>query len=356
MVKYRLIGKGAYSNVVSPPIQCSHNIKYLSQCCEIQNDDVGKIFTGYDKKVEFEEELRILRQVSIIQNYTDFTVTVKVAFSFDKNDLQELELTSLEGFSILHKQTLDNGDNIYNNDMLYQIIFENGGVCINKIRELIPFEKCMNMLKQLFIGLNTLHEHNIVHRDIKPANVLYNGFKFNIIDFGLSCNEDIVYDYDSSKYILNFMYPYHPPEFYIMNLFYKHNCNLLNFHECLSITFHDLTNDTNILKSYYKKHFYKYRVSPKTYQIEDYKLEFKNIYDYIINKKINNIDELCQDNNFILKSEVYSLSCVLYKLKDKIVFDTKEQENKYDEMINMSSVFNPFERCSLKDLLESIDK
>ena len=52
-------------------------------------------------------------------------------------------------------------------------------------------EECRLIMKQIFEGLNYIHNNNILHRDLKPANILMKSFQvihnsLKIADFG-SC-------------------------------------------------------------------------------------------------------------------------------------------------------------------------
>lgn len=56
----------------------------------------------------------------------------------------------------------------------------------------MTYEELLPIMKQLIIGINLLHENNIIHRDIKEANILYdkNSHTVKLIDFGAACYED----------------------------------------------------------------------------------------------------------------------------------------------------------------------
>jgi serine/threonine-protein kinase len=48
------------------------------------------------------------------------------------------------------------------------------------------------IIKQIILGLNAAHQHNIVHRDIKPENILIDDdFHIKIADFGLALFNDV---------------------------------------------------------------------------------------------------------------------------------------------------------------------
>lgn len=49
-------------------------------------------------------------------------------------------------------------------------------------------EELKSIIRQLILGLEYLHKHNLCHRDIKPENILYDQKegRLKIIDFGIS--------------------------------------------------------------------------------------------------------------------------------------------------------------------------
>ena len=55
-------------------------------------------------------------------------------------------------------------------------------------KEEYDFQKSVSILKKILVGLNYLHENNIIHSDLKPENILYDDSidYLKIIDFGSS--------------------------------------------------------------------------------------------------------------------------------------------------------------------------
>ena len=48
------------------------------------------------------------------------------------------------------------------------------------------YEKTLNLIKQILLGIKEIHKHNIIHRDLKPENILLSDGQIKICDFGLS--------------------------------------------------------------------------------------------------------------------------------------------------------------------------
>jgi serine/threonine protein kinase len=49
----------------------------------------------------------------------------------------------------------------------------------------------MDAVRQLFGGIDYLHELNIIHRDLKPANILFRGAVLKICDMGQVCQQSL---------------------------------------------------------------------------------------------------------------------------------------------------------------------
>lgn len=62
----------------------------------------------------------------------------------------------------------------------------------NRIKAHNPIsdDECSQIIKQILLGLDTIHNHHIIHRDINPNNILFRSSDINdglvIIDFGLA--------------------------------------------------------------------------------------------------------------------------------------------------------------------------
>lgn len=332
-IMYDVVGTGNYSVVIHPVITSNLTKEFLEYSASDYRD-VSKIFKK-GNQAEFHNELDILLKVKSIPDYTHFTTAVKGASSFDSTTLQH-QIDDME----------------YDNEV-YQIIFEYGGIPINKMHCNIPFFQFLKLFKEFLAGIATLHNNSIVHRDIKPTNCLFTDNKLNLIDFGLACHVDDVYkNDDDANFILSYMYMYHPPEFYIVSLIYQHQklCG-----SSLTDTIDEVFNTILPvqLDKYYLQHYHRY-FAYESYNIFAYQKAFSNFYNNI---KVNNIHSLKEllTPEFVFKSDVFALSFVLKSLKSHIIFDNMEQRHIYKIIYNMMYALNPYERCTINEILEYIE-
>lgn len=99
-----------------------------------------------------------------------------------------------------------------------QIVSEYGGESLLKKMKSMPGSQVSVVLHGfhaiLTTGLVRLAEVGLVHRDIKPDNILWHSSsaKCLLIDFGIACAAEKVFDRESNK-ILDHEYAYYPMEF-----------------------------------------------------------------------------------------------------------------------------------------------
>ena len=78
-----------------------------------------------------------------------------------------------------------------NNEDFYCIVMEK---CNQNLRNYIysdnyqpTYDKTINIIIQILLGIKEIHKNNIIHRDLKPENILISdNDKIKICDFGLS--------------------------------------------------------------------------------------------------------------------------------------------------------------------------
>jgi len=339
---YEVVGKGSYSVVLSPPITNVLPTQWYLNYNDPLNNDVSKVYKTNDFE-DFDTEFYILTEyVMKIEKYENFTVKIKGASRFFLDEIQNkyiLELLDVKrcGGKLIEMQ---------------QIIFENGGIQINKYCELFTFSESLKLILNFYKGLKLLNNYNIIHRDVKPTNVLYKEKKLLLIDFGLSCHVNDVYNWVKSDFILSNKYTFSPPEFFIYYLFKKNNVICHSDIDSFLKTMEEYGSSVRKdVSTYYEKHWFQYN---------------KGIHD--VTKYYNGIREICQSikenkniydyfsNDLAKKTDVYSSSYIIKTMITKTFFKSRSEEILFEQLYEMSSIFDPLKRCSIQDLIDKIEE
>lgn len=355
---YNILGVGSYSIVITPTI--SSHITEVKKYENPQKDDVCKIFKTDEYCLEdFNDEILILNKISSIPNYTDFTVEYKGASIFNisqvSHDNQILKHIMKDDYYSLYKRMFSS-----TYKKLYQITFEYGGICINQLNDKIDFQQFIEIMLQLYKGISKLHENDIVHRDLKPTNILYHEKKIKIIDFGLACHFDEVYDYKKSNFLLDCNYPFNPPEFYMATQMLKNKNKyidenaLFDFEKCLQDTFSIFREDNESFKQYYTLHsFESLDISIHSY-IFAFQEMFRIFRDINITQKIQNIEQIFT-RDFVYKADIFSSSFVIRSLKKRIIFQNNDQIEFHETLYKMTHDLNPFQRSNISNILQFLE-
>lgn len=350
---YCILGCGSYSVVIKPYITKVDTILYdnLDIHGGCKHNYVAKIYTEENKK-EFDKELSILQKITTIDNYTNFTVPIAGASSFDVIELEN-------EIDILQKLKKDTKRNFVPKEQLYQIVLGYGGVSICSIYKeysyiTLSFTTFMSMILEFYSGLQKLQDIGIIHRDIKPVNVLYDQVRLYIIDFSISCSVSQLYTNDPDQmYILSYMYMYNAPEFYIAYLMLKNEQSGMDFQTNLKQTFNTMGQYSKELEIFYYEHYYRYNKN-EPYNIFSYQQGFSKFYDTILSKEIDSIQEIFTDD-LAFKSDIYSSYFILKQLKKYIIFENALQKHIFNTLCDMTSALNPYERSSVSQILNYIN-
>lgn len=346
---YKILGYGNYGLVISPAVNIS---SFWQQIFDDSSYEIGKIYKLCNDKDYYEEvshEYSILQTIMRIENFETFTVPIRSICSFKLTDYIKDE-------TILQK--LNYNEETDKNVYVYQISFDYGGKSINNVSKNILYEDGIKLLIKFYKGIQTLHENTIIHRDIKPANILYDSLqnKLNIIDFGLYCFPDEVYDLELSEYLLKEMYIYHPPEFYLYYNLKSHQIDKID--KKFDEVFHkEFLKPSQQLHKYYYHHYHLYNNKNKEekYDITEYIQGFQSIYDSMKNSHITDIDRIFQNPEIIYKCDVFPTYYILIKLKKLIQFKNNEQKNVYQCLINNVKCFNPFKRFNCRQIITFLE-
>jgi serine/threonine protein kinase/Flp pilus assembly protein TadD len=145
---------------------------------ELGTGGMGKVYRVYDKKIEGEVALKL----------------IKSEVAADKKTIErfrnELKLArEIAHRNVCHMYDLNEDKGSYYITMEY-VSGENLKSLIRRMGK-IPTEKAISIIKQISEGLSEAHTLEVVHRDLKPSNIMVdkNG-NVRIMDFGIARSLD----------------------------------------------------------------------------------------------------------------------------------------------------------------------
>lgn len=350
MSSYKIVGSGSQSVVIKPYVMNTLKIFYKNDSESHTTEYVAKIYTE-DNKDKFHTELALLQKIAQLQNYTDFTVPIKSAASFDVEEIKHDP-------EILRNLTSD-GKNQLTSNTLYQIVLGYGGINIGSLSKhfpdfKLPFSTFMIIMRDFYQGIQKLQSIGIVHRDLKPTNILLNEMTLYIVDFGMSCDvKDAYSNHPDNMYILSYMYMYNAPEFYIAYLMFQRIENGETFDTSLQKSFDTMANYSKELETFYFEHYHRYN-KREPYNVFSYKKGFHDFYELILKKNIKNMSELFTEE-MTFKSDIYSTYFILKELRKYIIFSDIPQKHVFNTLCDMTSAINPYKRSNVEQILDYID-
>lgn len=331
---YNLIDKGGYGCVINPPVSLNYQIiRTIKEYNDKNKSDIAKIFQ-VNKKRSFYEELNIAKKIESIDKKFKFTVKVKGAHKIKSNvfdNYYDIDYCLRKKKGIYHSKP----------DEYYQIIMENGGYAIDTLPyQYIEYRKFMKLFQIFLKGMIDFQKLNYVHNDIKSDNILLKTNKISLIDFSLLVNSMDVFSHKNIHSLSRYDY-YYAPEYYIYYCILKNNRFDKDY-----ILYSFMQNDI-----FTKNEKYDFNNNFKSQIVDFLKTIEKSING---GKTINDIF----DKNIAMKSDIFSLSYVLYDLFEKeiIIFENTNQLNFFKKIITLIRDGNPYHRVSFSDLYKIVSK
>jgi serine/threonine protein kinase len=202
------VASGTYGCIFKPSLGCSKTKGSSKKGKGAEGEVVGKLFTD-SKEAEIEQRIH----ESIVHKVDPNGVfTIKL---IDICEIKEDELTEDDGSDecpLLFDRESGISPAVYK-----QIIYQYGGVSLdsylkNELPTWAKFKRLLYALGPVFEGVSKLNKMGWVHQDIKPGNILIHDNGAFLIDFGLMTEVKKIYA-DANNFVLNYPYPYYPPEF-----------------------------------------------------------------------------------------------------------------------------------------------
>jgi len=337
-----VVSSGSYGCVLHPPIT-KNIIQDFVPYTDKNPKDVSKIFKG--KKKEFTNEVNFLKKIAQIDPKSEFTTKFKganeIKNKFLRNNNQNQTISNIYKPSVC----LGKKKNSY-----FQIILEYGGVPVNIREEKIDYRMFLQLFRKFLKGMTNLQKQNIVHRDIKPPNVLIKKNKISLIDFGLSIDARDVYK-ETSMNILNYkQYIYYPPEFFIAAIMIQ---NKKLFEENIENMKYHLKRILYYLEQedYFNREDYNHNNNFHTFAMKG----IQEFAENIIHKEYSKLTDIFTDD-IALKSDVYSIAHIIVVFHNFIDYKSNDQKQFVEEIFTNCINTNPYNRISMKDLLEKVSK
>lgn len=337
------------------------DIKILIKNC-IKNDHV------VNSVIEFMNELLSYNIIKKIDPKNIFTPKIKGINIIKFNDNNKDVLIDLYNREDKFKDSSEYDINLQ--DIYPQIIMENSGVIVKNMN--LNLIQCINKLIIFVEGLKKINDNGYIHRDVKNSNVLYNYYKFTLIDYGLMINKNELYS-NTQNHRLSYKYKYNPPEHKIIHLF---NTNFKKYSSLLLSLIDDptLINDENKKNKILFNDLYNAYVTNLSYIYvfekdanDKFKIDSDNKLNQIIYnnmslflldiaKKYKSNQELYNNSQTLFEdcihtTDVYSLGLVFNTILNNGIFEKNSREL-FEYMTDTMHTSNPYNRPSFDIILK----
>ena len=178
MLFYENIGSGSFGNVFKTIHKLDKN-EYAIKIVPVYND------MNESKYIKEVEMISKLDNPNIVRYYNSWTDDI-LPFDSEKMDLDEdSEFNSNSSLKLIEPFKIN------------KFLFIQMELCIDNLnnyitnRTNINYIKSLDIFKNVCLGINYIHNKNIIHRDIKPSNIMFD--KKGIVkigDFGMSIKLD----------------------------------------------------------------------------------------------------------------------------------------------------------------------
>ena len=209
----KLIGQGGYGCVYNPHIACASDDekKETKKTKTKKTNSVGKLLSS---RTEADVEKRMHKKIDVFDPHGKFTVQFHGACEVRPKDhaklMKDCKLTRIRNAK----------------DTVVQLMFENGGAELRSVVSRLPLmsnfyiDDLIPSMLTLYEGLLMMIKKKTIHCDIKPVNILFNipKHKLTLIDFGLMRSVKRLF---KSSFLLEYAYPYYPPEYCYLERFRK---------------------------------------------------------------------------------------------------------------------------------------
>ncbi|CAD8180469.1 unnamed protein product [Paramecium octaurelia] len=156
-------------------------IKQIGDYAFDLNKEIG---SGYSSKVYLGENLKN-KQIVAIKVISSQTYTSPIQRSLLKN-----EISILLRIDHPHLMKVFEVSQSANNTYIVTEFCNGGTLELQMKQNELPIPKVFQILKQISLGIQALHNKKIIHRDLKPANILIHENVYKLADFGFALIED----------------------------------------------------------------------------------------------------------------------------------------------------------------------
>lgn len=204
-----LIGEGNYGCVYRPPLPCLSTPSAPPTPHTNSIYHVGKVFAS---QKDFMREKRIMKVLQRIDPKNTFTLPIINTCTISTTTFNNSSTKPCESIqeSVIER----------NKPILPQLTMPYGGINLKSYMRkhrgnIKSLKTILQASRSLLQGLALMARKGYVHQDIKPQNILVgeNDKRLILIDFGIMVNHRRVFDKSKNDYVLEFDYPYYPPEF-----------------------------------------------------------------------------------------------------------------------------------------------